>query len=107
MFVIVGWTTKDCDHSTGYMFCPGCRARQPAAEGFRKTYFTFFWIPLFPVTTHEGYYRCQGCREKFDPDANFSYDYGDHPKAKLWECRFCRTPNPSHVHRCPVCGADA
>jgi hypothetical protein len=107
MFIIVGWRTQDCDEEAGYMFCPNCRARKTAAAGFRKTYLTTFFIPLFPIATHEGYYRCEGCQGMFNPDNRFLYDFGSHPSPKLWDCRHCRSSNPSHIARCQTCGTDA
>lgn len=107
MFIIVGWKTQDCEDEIGYMYCPTCRSRKSAAMGARKVYFTTFFLSLFPLATYESYYRCNGCQEKFDPDDKFPFDFGDHPSPKLWECRFCRSQNPSHSYRCPVCGADA
>ena len=107
MFVIVGWRTRDCDEETGYMYCPVCRTRKSAAAGTRKTYLTFFFVSLFPITTHEGYYRCNGCQGMFDIGDKFPFDFGDHPSPKLWDCRYCHSQNPSHTYRCQVCGADA
>ncbi|HJZ56506.1 MAG TPA: zinc-ribbon domain-containing protein [Gemmataceae bacterium] len=107
MFIIVGWRSRYCDDATGYMYCPACRSRKPAAQGVRKTYLTTFFIPLFPLAEHEGYYRCEGCQGVFDPDARWPYDFGNHPSPKLWSCSHCRSSNPSHSYRCQTCGADA
>ncbi|MBA4064622.1 MAG: hypothetical protein C0501_13095 [Isosphaera sp.] len=106
-FIIVGWTTRDCDEATGYMFCPVCRARKPAAQIARKTFLTSFFIPLFPIAVHAEYYRCEGCRQFFDPAARVPYDFGDHPNPVLWSCHTCGSMNPSHRERCEACGADA
>jgi hypothetical protein len=103
---IVGISTRDRDESKGYMFCPVCNARKPAAQGATKTYFTFFFIPLFPVTSGVGYYRCEGCQKIFDPNVKVHYDFGDHANPELWECYNCRTQNPSSTERCLTCGAN-
>ena len=107
MCLIVGWATRNSDDSPGYMYCPDCRTRKPAVLGFRKTYLTLFFIPLFPLAVHEGYYRCDGCEGMFDPDAAFPFDFGDHVSPKVWTCRFCQSPNPSHCHQCQTCQAEA
>jgi hypothetical protein len=103
--IIFGWRSKYVDEATGYMFCPECRARKPAAAGTRKTYFTLFFVSLFPVATHEAYHRCEGCQGLFDPDAKFPYDFGDHADPKVWSCYHCGSPNLSHQNRCGTCGA--
>ena len=107
MFIIVGWRRRDCDDATGYMYCPDCRARMPAAQGVRKTYLTCFFIPLFPNAEHEAYYRCDGCQRVFNQDAALPNDFGDHADPKLWSCSRCGSTNLSHSYRCKRCGADA
>jgi hypothetical protein len=106
MFFIVGWGSRNCDHGTGYLYCPNCRTRKPAVHGVRKTYLTCFFIPLIPIAEHEGYYRCDGCEGVFDPDARWIYDFGDHASPKVWTCSTCRTANPSHSYRCQSCGGE-
>ncbi|MGL6076506.1 MAG: zinc-ribbon domain-containing protein [Fimbriiglobus sp.] len=89
------------------MFCPECRARKPAVEGVRKTYVTLFFIPLFPIASHEPFYRCEGCDGKFDPDARWPYDFGEHASPKLWNCSRCKSPNSNQTYRCKACGTEA
>ena len=102
--IIIGWQSKHCDEVTGYMFCPTCRARKSAASGTRKTYFTLFFVSLFPIATHEGYYRCEGCQGLFNPDNKFAFDFGEHANPKIWSCFHCGASNPSHKNLCEVCG---
>src|SRR5437763_36805 len=107
MFIIIGWRSRNCDQVTGYMYCPSCGSRMPAAQGVRKTYLTTFFIPLVPIADGTGYYRCEGCQGMFDSDSDWPFDFGDHPSPKLWTCSFCHSSNPSHSYQCQSCGADA
>jgi hypothetical protein len=107
MHVFIGIGTRDKDHTRAYFFCPTCRARKACVQGSRTQYLTLFFVPVLPVGRIGEYYRCAGCHRQFDPDANFPYDYGDHPSPKLWTCSRCRSTNPSHAFRCQVCGSDA
>jgi hypothetical protein len=107
MFIVVGWKSRYCDDATGFMYCPACLTRKPAAMGVRKTYATTFFIPLFPIAEHEAYYRCEGCQGLFNPDARWVYDFGDHASPKMWPCGQCGSSNPSHTYRCERCDSSA
>lgn len=107
MCVIVGVSTREVDDIKAYFFCPGCRTRRPCTHGTRGLYFTLFFAPLFPLGAMTEYYRCEVCRQAFDPDARFPYDFGDHPEPKRWKCQNCGSANPSHSFRCKSCGAEA
>jgi hypothetical protein len=100
---LIHWASRHCDDAAGYMYCPACRSRKPAAQGYRKTYLMLFFVPVLPLAQHEAYYRCEGCRSLFDPDAPWPYDFGDHPNPKRWTCSRCGAANPSHCNRCQVC----
>ncbi len=61
MIFIIGWGSRDRDGATGYMYCPNCRSRNRAVSGLRKTYLSFFFIPIIPISEDGAYYRCEGC----------------------------------------------
>jgi len=67
-------------------------------------YLTVFFLPIVPVGNHREMYECQGCYQSFGAEANFPYDFGDHPNPKIWTCSRCKTDNPSHAHYCRACG---
>jgi hypothetical protein len=106
MCVIIGISTREKDGEEAYFFCPVCRTRCRCVYGAKATYFTLFFVPLFPIATHREYYRCEVCQQEFDPDARFPYDFGEHRKPRRWDCAACGCDNPHYISRCKACGAE-
>lgn len=107
MFFIVGSRRRERDHSYGYFYCPTCRKRRAAAQGTFTRYFTFFFIPIFPIWIGGDYFRCEYCGDLFDADPELPFDFGSHREPKVWTCLKCFATNPSHRFRCEACGADS
>ena len=54
---------------TGRFFCPGCRGDRPYTRKGVRNWFTFFFIPIFPVSATKGVrILCDTCQGTFGED---------------------------------------
>ena len=65
-FIIYGWKGREKQVDQGVFFCPQCGETQDYAKIGLATWFTLYFIPIFPMTTQGEYVRCEGCRGSFD-----------------------------------------
>ncbi len=53
----------------GRLNCPQCREPRLFVEMQPVTYFTLYWLPIFPTSRGEHYIECKQCGGKFNrPD---------------------------------------
>ncbi|MBY0525147.1 MAG: zinc-ribbon domain-containing protein [Gemmataceae bacterium] len=52
--------TSDLDH--GDFHCPSCDCREEFTLKHTRPFFTFFFIPIFPIGGGDRYVECRGCR---------------------------------------------
>ena len=65
--IIWGSTSKQKVLGSGHFACPGCRNDAPVSHLKLESYFTLYFIPLFPIRTLAEYVECGFCRGKFQP----------------------------------------
>ena len=63
--IIWGWRTREIEQSRGHFHCPQCQSEQPYRHVRVATYFTLYFIPLFPTQEHGQYVRCERCTSTF------------------------------------------
>lgn len=70
MFLIIwGIRNRASKVSEGQFFCPRCGADRNYVLQRIRSWFTLFWIPLFPTGKPQGdIVRCQTCNAAFRPD---------------------------------------
>ncbi|ELQ74303.1 hypothetical protein THOM_2780 [Trachipleistophora hominis] len=57
--------SKKNENAVEDVYCPFCSNNVDAADIIHKYYFTFFFIPLFPVGSSTKYVGCEVCKGKF------------------------------------------
>ena len=68
MFIIFGTTTKKIKEDQGYFVCPQCKTLRPYNLQSYQSWFTLFFIPLFPVGSKTNrHVECQDCGSMFIP----------------------------------------
>ena len=68
MFVVFGTTTKKIKEESGYFVCPECQILRPYDLSSMQTWFTLFFIPIFPVGEKKNrHVECQECSSAFYP----------------------------------------
>lgn len=65
-FIIMGSRGRATTVGSGQFFCPHCRAQRPYAHKRLARYFTFYFIPLFPIEKQGELVECQFCHTSFD-----------------------------------------
>lgn len=104
MSLITGATTKVRDVGGGAFLCPACRTDTTYVRVRASRYFTFFFIPLFPIRTLGEYIRCAACQAELEPEvAKLSRDQILQITAP-WLCS-CRNLNAATQNTCLACGA--
>ena len=63
--IIWGWKTRHMELDAGEFVCPQCRSQAPYRRIRVATYFTLYFIPLFPTQEHGEHIRCERCRGAF------------------------------------------
>jgi hypothetical protein len=61
LFIVYGSLDRTAELERGYFFCPHCMEQQEYTLKVVKNWFTFFFIPLFPVFEVRRYVECGGC----------------------------------------------
>lgn len=68
MFVIFGTTSRKIEEEKGYFVCPQCQVLRPYVLASMQTWFTLFFIPLFPVgEKNNRHVECKECSTTFYP----------------------------------------
>ena len=66
MFIIFGTTTRIIKENSGHFVCPECEILRPYWLKILQSWFTFFFIPLFPVGEKKNkHIECQDCSSTF------------------------------------------
>jgi zinc-ribbon family len=70
MFIIFGTRNRLTNVSPGETLpgsCPGCRGDLVLKEN--KTWFTLFFMPIFPITSKGKFYQCTRCEGTYKSEA--------------------------------------
>lgn len=65
--LIFGWRTRPSVEATGSFDCPVCKSVQPCAMTSQRTWFTLFFVPIFPVSQPSRQLACRTCGSILDP----------------------------------------
>src|SRR5262245_30058074 len=63
--IIWGWKGREVQKGSGRFNCPECNVEQPYRLIGISTYFTLYFIPVFPTQHHGDYIACGACDGKF------------------------------------------
>jgi len=66
--IIWGTRGREIKKGTGLFHCPQCDSERDYTKFRVSTYFTLYFIPLFPIRTHGEYVQCGGCKGQFKPE---------------------------------------
>ncbi|NSX55324.1 TerB family tellurite resistance protein [Parasulfitobacter algicola] len=69
----------------GDFFCPECNGRQDMDLMHVKNWFTFYWIPIFPMGDLGKYVECKRCKATFNERIR---DYDPESQAEAFEAEF-------------------
>ena len=68
MFIIFGSTTRKIKEDEGYFLCPQCQTLRPYLLQSYQSWFTLFFIPLFPIGDKRNrHVECKECGSTFIP----------------------------------------
>ena len=68
MFIIFGSTTRKIKEDEGYFLCPQCQPLRPYLLQSYQSWFTLFFIPLFPIGDKRNrHVECKECGSTFIP----------------------------------------
>jgi ssDNA-binding Zn-finger/Zn-ribbon topoisomerase 1 len=70
MFIIFGTRGRLTNASPSEVLhgsCPGCRGDLVLKEN--KTWFTLFFMPIFPITSKGKFYQCNRCEGAYKSEA--------------------------------------
>jgi hypothetical protein len=67
MFIIRGTKGRSKILEYGRFKCPSCKIEATYYFLEMRKYFTFFWIPLFPINDGVNHIECQECSTPFNP----------------------------------------
>lgn len=65
MFIVWGWRGRTKEIETGKCYCPECGDYRTYGLKEVKTWFTLYWIPLFPTSDQGQYVECSSCAGTF------------------------------------------
>lgn len=68
MVVIWGSRNRFKKVGSGEFYCPKCQTKRYYERKVAKTYFTLYFIPLFPIRDLGEFVECQTCRVTFKTD---------------------------------------
>jgi hypothetical protein len=101
MFILWGRKRGDEVLEEGFINCPACRTRQPAAVvKYVKSWHLYF----IPINKYEGpeRVRCKNCGGYFANDEGVAF--GRHEQMPDWNCFKCNKAIPYSRVDCPHCG---
>jgi hypothetical protein len=99
------WGTRGREKTVDYgsFHCPNCRCSSPYEQRRVSTYFTLYFIPLFPISSHGEYVQCGQCSGAYDVAI---LDITPEQLAAMtapWHCE-CGNNNPAEYDACLSCG---
>jgi hypothetical protein len=103
--IIIGTTTKVANAGGGAFFCPSCRHEANYARVRASRYFTFFFIPLFPIRTIGEYLKCGTCQAELRPEVLTLSREQIAQATAPWTCSACGNHNSYAEVACISCGA--
>lgn len=66
MFIIFGTTTRKIKENDGFFLCPQCQTLKPYILQSYQSWFTLFFIPLFPIGNKRNkHVECKECGTTF------------------------------------------
>lgn len=65
MFFIYGWGNRQKTIANGSFPCPVCRTRTDYTQYSQRRWFSFFFVPLFPITSPQEFVGCHQCQNIF------------------------------------------
>src|SRR5690349_13290997 len=65
--IITGLRTTSSVIGEGMFVCPVCKVPESYLHFVLTRWFTFFFIPLFPIRRLGEHVECQNCRSRFEP----------------------------------------
>lgn len=69
MFFIYGWGHRQKPIANGEFSCPVCRTRTNYTHYSQRRWFSFFFVPIFPLTTPQEFVGCHQCQNIFSLDS--------------------------------------
>jgi hypothetical protein len=66
MIFLFGETIKSSVVKEGSFDCPVCQCQRAYSDILEKGYFTFMFIPTFPISVHAEYRKCHQCKNTYD-----------------------------------------
>ena len=67
--IIWGTRTRNVQMKEGQFRCPKCEEARAYKHMQQKTYFTLYFLPLFPVRKGAEWWECQTCTRAYEPRA--------------------------------------
>ncbi|HZN34782.1 MAG TPA: zinc-ribbon domain-containing protein, partial [Pirellulaceae bacterium] len=67
--IIYGWRTLESEVGQGGFRCPSCKTQQAYRQFSHRTWFTLYFLPVFPLGTENSYVQCQCCYSQFGKHA--------------------------------------
>ena len=68
MFIIFGTKTRKIKENSGHFVCPQCEILRPYWVHLMQTWFTLFFVPVFPVGEKKNkHVECQHCKSSYYP----------------------------------------
>ena len=69
MFIIFGTSTRYINDKKGVFVCPGCQTLKKYCSKTIQSWFTLFFIPVFPIGgKNDPHVECQECKKTYYPD---------------------------------------
>jgi hypothetical protein len=68
MFFIYGWGNRQKTIANGSFPCPVCRTRADYTQYSQRRWFSFFFVPLFPISSPQEFVGCHQCQNIFNVD---------------------------------------
>lgn len=103
--IIWGSTSRDKVGDRGTFNCPDCHVEQTYALHRVKSYFTLYFIPLFPTGTLGEYVRCDGCESDYSIEILSLSAEQIKELTSPWPCAACGNTNPPDRETCLGCEA--
>jgi hypothetical protein len=103
MIFIWGSKAEERKVAMGTFFCPNCLRSTPFSQRRVSRYFTFFFIPLFPMETLTEYVRCKRCLVKMSAAVLTMTEEEIRAMSEPWACAHCGNCNGPVEHQCLSC----